>query len=74
LWVARKFWKKEVKAAKAADLKLDVAAIGAAGARSKINKCYAPPQRKAAQIIAGETPEQKAAALVKLLREEAKAI
>jgi electron transfer flavoprotein beta subunit len=66
--------KKEVKPVKAADLKLDAAAIGAAGARSKITKCYAPPQRKAAQIIAGETPEQKAAALVKLLREEAKAI
>jgi len=66
--------KKEVKAVKAADLKLDAASIGAAGARSKISKCYAPPQRKAAQIIAGETPEQKAAALVKLLREEAKAI
>jgi electron transfer flavoprotein alpha/beta subunit len=37
-------------------------------------KCYAPPQRKAAQIIDGDAPEAKAAKLVKLLREEAKAI
>ncbi len=66
--------KKEIKAVKAADLKLDPSSCGAAGARTKLVKCYAPPQRKAAQIISGETPEQKAAALVKLLREEAKAI
>ena len=66
--------KKEIKAVKAVDLKLDAAQIGAAGAKSKVLKCYAPPQRKAAQIIAGETPEAKALKLVKLLREEAKAI
>jgi electron transfer flavoprotein beta subunit len=66
--------KKEIKAIKAADLKLDAATIGAAGAKSKIRKCYAPSQRKAAQIIAGESPAEKAAKLAKLLREEAKAI
>ncbi len=66
--------KKEVKPVKAADLKLDAARIGAAGAKSKVLKCYSPPPRTAAQIVAGESPEEKAAKLAKLLREEAKAI
>ena len=64
--------KKEVKPVKAADLKLDAASIGAAGAKSKVLKCYSPPQRKAAQIIAGRHRKQKAAKLVKLLARRGK--
>jgi electron transfer flavoprotein beta subunit len=40
----------------------------------KILSLRLPPERKAGKIIEGETPEAKAAELVRLLREEAKAI
>jgi electron transfer flavoprotein beta subunit len=66
--------KKEVKSVKVADLGLDSSAVGAAGAKAKIIKMYSPPQREAGNIIEGDTAEEKAPKLAKLLREEAKAI
>ncbi len=66
--------KKEVKSVKVADLGLDSSAVGAAGAKTKIIKMYSPPQREAGNIIEGDTAEEKAPKLAKLLREEAKAI
>jgi len=66
--------KKEVKSVKVADLGLDSSAVGAAGAKTKIIKMYSPPQREAGKIIEGETAEETAPKLAKLLREEAKAI
>jgi electron transfer flavoprotein beta subunit len=66
--------KKEVKPLKASDLGLDAGQIGGAGAKMKIKKMSSPPQRKAAQLIEGETPEEKAQKLAKLLREEAKVL
>ncbi len=66
--------KKEVKSVKVADLGLDSSAVGAAGAKAKIIKMYSPPQREAGKIIEGDTAEEKAPKLAKLLREEAKAI
>lgn len=66
--------KKELKSVKATDLGMDAAAVGAAGSKSKALNYSSPASRKAAQIIAGESPEEKAAKLAKLLREEAKVI
>jgi electron transfer flavoprotein beta subunit len=40
----------------------------------KILEITPPPQREAGRIVEGETPEEKAANLTKLLREEAKII
>ena len=66
--------KKEIKVLKAADLGLGADSTGAAGARTRIVKMFAPPQRQSGKIIEGETPEEKAPKLAKLLREEAKII
>jgi len=66
--------KKEIKVMKAADLGLGAEITGAAGARTRIVKLFSPPQRQSGKIIAGETPEEKAPQLAKLLREEAKII
>ena len=66
--------KKEVKAVKIADLGLDPNAVGKAGAKTQILKMYSPPQREAGNIIEGDTAEETAPKLAKLLREEAKAI
>lgn len=66
--------KKEIKSMKVADLGVAADSIGAAGARTNVLHMSAPPQRQAGKIIPGETPEEKAPVLAKLLREEAKII
>jgi electron transfer flavoprotein beta subunit len=57
-----------------ADLGLDAAAVGGGAAGVKLLGCNYPPKKEAGRIIEGETPAEKAAALVKALREEAKVI
>lgn len=57
-----------------ADLGVDPAGVGRAGARSRVIGLLFPPQRPPGIIIEGKTPEAKAAELVRLLREEAKVI
>jgi electron transfer flavoprotein beta subunit len=47
--------------------------VGAKGAKLKTTKFVLPPERKAGKILEGE-PEELAAQVVKLLREEAKVI
>jgi electron transfer flavoprotein beta subunit len=66
--------KKPLAPVKAADIGIDAAAAGAAGAKTKGINFTLPPARTAAKIIQGGSPEEKAAALAKALREEAKAI
>ena len=66
--------KKEVKSVKVADLGLEPSGVGKAGAKTQILKMYSPPQREAGKIIEGETAEETAPKLAKLLREEAKVI
>jgi electron transfer flavoprotein beta subunit len=66
--------KKEIKPVKLADVGLDAGSVGAAGARAKILKMTTPPQREAAKMIEGESAEETAPQLAKLLREEAKVI
>ena len=66
--------KKEIKPVKAGDLGLDAGSVGAAGAKAKILKMTTPPQRETAKMIEGESVEETAPQLAKLLREEAKVI
>ncbi|MBP1712281.1 MAG: hypothetical protein H6Q42_484, partial [Deltaproteobacteria bacterium] len=47
--------------------------VGAAGAKTKINKYMPPPSRPPGKIVSGEVLEA-AQKLVKLLREEAKVV
>lgn len=56
------------------DLGLDAGLVGEAGAKIEIMEITLPEQREAGKIIEGETPQEKAAALAKLLHEEAKVI
>ena len=65
--------KKEVKALNLAALGLPADQVGAAGAKTKINKYTPPPSRPPGKIVSGEILEA-AQKLVKLLREEAKVI
>ncbi|MBN2082376.1 electron transfer flavoprotein subunit beta/FixA family protein [bacterium] len=66
--------KKPLETKTLADLGLDAAAVGGAAAGLKLINCNYPPRKEAGRVIAGETAAEKAAALVKALREEAKVI
>ena len=66
--------KKPLTPVKIADIGIDAAATGAVGSKTKSANFTAPAARTEAKIIAGESAEEKAAALAKALREEAKII
>ena len=66
--------KKPLAEKSLADLGLDPAGFGESARKLKIVKLTPPPERKAGKIVEGETPAEKAAALAKLLRDEAKVI
>lgn len=57
-----------------ADLGLDPAEVGKAGEKTEVIQLELPPPRQAGKLVEGETSEEKAAKLAKLLREEAKVI
>ncbi len=57
-----------------ADLGINPSEVGEAGAKCRVMSLSFPPERSPGRIIEGETPEAKAAELVRLLREEAKVI
>ena len=57
-----------------ADLGLDPAGFGEGSSKLKIIELTPPPQRQAGKVIEGETPEEKAKELARLLHEEAKVI
>ena len=57
-----------------ADLGLDASEFGEAGSKVKMLEMTPPPSRAAGKIIEGETPQEKAAELARLLHEEAKII
>lgn len=65
--------KKEVATFSAADLGVDPAAVGGASATFVLRKLELPPPRPEGKVLAGETADQ-VKELVRLLREEAKAI
>ncbi len=66
--------KKELKPIKLADLGLSEGEVGKKGSQARVVKFSLPPLRQSGKIVQGETPEEKAAKLAKLLREEAKVI
>jgi electron transfer flavoprotein beta subunit len=66
--------KKPLEEKTLADLGLDPSQVGEGARKLKIMELKPPPQRETGKIIEGETPEEKAAELVRLLHEEAKLI
>jgi len=66
--------KKPVQPYKVADAGLAADEVGKAGSVATVATYSLPPVRQAGKIVEGETPEEKAANLAKLLREEAKAV
>jgi len=56
------------------DLGLDVAEFGEGARKVKVLEITPPPAREAGKIVEGETPQEKAAGLAKLLHDEAKVI
>ena len=66
--------KKELKEVKLADVGLSENEVGKQGALTQVVKFSLPPVRQVGKVVDGETPEEKAAQLAKLLREEAKVV
>lgn len=66
--------KKPLEEKTLADLGLDPSEFGEAARKLQILELTPPPQREAGRIVEGETPEEKAAELARLLHEEAKVI
>jgi electron transfer flavoprotein beta subunit len=66
--------KKPLEEKTLADLGLDAAEFGQGARKLQILELTPPPQRQAGKIVAGETPEEKAKELTRLLHEEAKVI
>jgi len=66
--------KKPLAEKSLADLGLNSADFGAGARKLKILEMTPPPARAAGKIIEGETPQEKAAQLAKLLHEEAKVL
>jgi electron transfer flavoprotein beta subunit len=63
--------KRDVKILEIEEIGLTTGELGAENAKVKITNLFFPPQRKQGRIIEGATALAKAAALVKLLKEEA---
>jgi electron transfer flavoprotein beta subunit len=66
--------KKPLDVKTIADLGLDAAQVGEQGSKIKVVRLTPPAERTAGKLMEGETPEEKAANLAKLLRDEAKVI
>jgi len=66
--------KKPVVKKTLADLGIDPAEVGRAGAKCKVQNLSFPPERSSGKMIEAETIEAKAAEIVRLLKEEAKVI
>lgn len=66
--------KKPLEEKSLGDLGLNAAEFGAGARKLKVVKLTPPPERQAGKIVDGDSPESKAAALAKLLHEEAKVI
>jgi electron transfer flavoprotein beta subunit len=61
--------RKTVNTMTAADLGLDASAVGAAGARLKLERLFIPEVSGDCDMIGGDSPEEQAQALVAALRE-----
>jgi len=66
--------KKPLEEKTLADLSLDSAEFGEGARKLKILELTPPPERAEGKIVEGETPQEKAAELAKLLHDEAKVL
>jgi len=66
--------KKPLDVKTLADLGIDAGEVGEGGAKIQVVELTPPAERASGKLVEGETPEEKAANLASLLREEAKAI
>lgn len=66
--------KKPLDEKSLADLGIDASECGEAARKVKIIEITPPPERQGGKIIDGETPQEKAAELAKMLHEEAKVV
>jgi electron transfer flavoprotein beta subunit len=66
--------KKPLEEKTIADRGLDASQFGQSNRQLKVLEMTPPPEREAGKIVEGETPQEKAAELAKLLHEEAKVI
>jgi electron transfer flavoprotein beta subunit len=66
--------KKPVDVKTIADLGIEAASVGEANRKVKVKALNFPPERQAVKIIEGETAQEQAAELVRVLHEEAKVI
>lgn len=66
--------KKPLEEKTLGDLGLDASEFGQGARKLKVLEMTPPPQRQAGKIVEGETPQEKAAELARLLHEEAKVI
>lgn len=60
--------KKTVTTWTASDIGVDPSEVGAAGARLKLEKLFLPPKSAQVEMMAGDTPQEQAAALVERLK------
>jgi electron transfer flavoprotein beta subunit len=61
--------RKQVTVWSAADLGLDAAQVGAAGARTELERLYVPVKEVQCEFMEGESPQELAANLARRLRE-----
>jgi electron transfer flavoprotein beta subunit len=66
--------KKPLEVKNLGGLGMEGTEVGKAGEKTEILKVELPPARQAGKVIEGETPEEKAAKLAGVLRQEAKVI
>ncbi len=66
--------KKPLAEKKLSDLGLEPSQFGEGARKLKIIELLPPPERKAGKLVQGETPQEKAAELAKLLQQEAKVL
>ncbi len=66
--------KKPLEEKTLGDLGLDPAEFGVGARKAKILEMTSPPERQAGKIVEGETAQEKAAELARLLHDEAKVV
>jgi electron transfer flavoprotein beta subunit len=66
--------KKKLEKKTLADLGLEANDVGLGGGACRVLQLAFPPEREPGKIVSGETAEEKASELIRLLREEAKVI
>lgn len=66
--------KKPLEVMNLADLGIDSQKVGSAGKKVEVISTMLPPERSAIRMIPGDSPQEKAAELVRILRDEARTL